>query len=241
MVNGTTHRLDWFAAGMFATLYGSNLGPIDAIDSVPGDDGHYPTLLAGVRVTVNGSPAPLLSVQEHEIDFVLPQVLTGNPARICVGTESQSCLYVSFGSVAPALLGNGAVLNQDGTLNTPANPATRGSVISLFGTGFGPYDRVLSDGAVAEPPLALLRYQPKAVFPGPAPVLCGSAFQPPCPPTPQYPAKVLYAGQAPGMITGVTQVNVEVPLDAGPLGGTVVLTFSDPNYVLTIQAQVAVN
>src|ERR1035438_4197676 len=33
--------------------------------------------------------------------------------------------------------GPGAVLNQDGTLNSAANPAAAGSIVSLFGTGAG--------------------------------------------------------------------------------------------------------
>jgi len=32
----------------------------------------------------------------------------------------------------------GAALNQDGTVNTASNPAERGTIVSLFGSGFGP-------------------------------------------------------------------------------------------------------
>ena len=42
---------------------------------------------------------------------------------------------------APALFadssGQASVVNEDGTLNSPSNPAARGSIITLFGTGEG--------------------------------------------------------------------------------------------------------
>src|SRR6185312_5976739 len=45
--------------------------------------------------------------------------------------------------------GQGAILNQDGSPNGPANPAALGSVISLFGTGQGPTNPVVPDGQPA--------------------------------------------------------------------------------------------
>ena len=107
-----------------------------------------------------------------------------------------------------------AVLNQDGTLNTPANPAARGSVISFFGTGMGPYDRSEQDGSIGAPPLGHLQYPISVSFYDPTPPVCffGICSKPQGP----FTGEVLYAGQAPELVTGVTQVNVKVPQDAIP-------------------------
>ena len=57
---------------------------------------------------------------------------------------------------APALFsanssgkGNGAILNQDNTPNSPANPAEKGSVVVLFGTGEGQTNPRGVDGRIA--------------------------------------------------------------------------------------------
>ena len=48
-----------------------------------------------------------------------------------IATDSQGNIYV-------AGLGQGYILNEDGTLNSPANPAKEGSPITIFATGVGP-------------------------------------------------------------------------------------------------------
>ena len=100
--------------------------------------------------------------------------------------------------------GQGAILNQDGSVNSAANPADVGSVIVLFGTGEGQTDPMGQDGLLAVGPTL---------------------------PKPQLPVRVeiegeaqevLYAGAAPQLVAGVMQVNIrarpvrsslEVPLD----------------------------
>jgi uncharacterized protein (TIGR03437 family) len=84
------------------------------------------------------------------------------------------------------------VLNEDGTVNAPDNPAARGSLISLWATGMGRLTQPVEDGAIqsAASPLEL---PVRAVFSG-----SGNA-------------EVLYAGAAPGMVAGVSQINLRVP------------------------------
>ena len=48
--------------------------------------------------------------------------------------------------------GQGAILNEDNTFNSAAQPAARGSIIVLFGTGAGQTDPPGEDGKLAEPP-----------------------------------------------------------------------------------------
>jgi uncharacterized protein (TIGR03437 family) len=201
------------------TMFGSDLGPIQGVSSQLDASNRVPVQVAGTKVTVGGIAAPILYVQDQQINFIAPQAITGTTTDICVVTnETQSCLFSYVGSRRPGIfrVGDGyAVLNEDGTLNTPDNPAVVGSVISLFGTGFGPFDGLPPDGSLAMPPYARLTYPVTATFD----VLYFSGE-----------GDILYAGAAPFQVSGVTQINVRIPDFAVPghkqvmldvLGGTV--------------------
>ena len=89
-----------------------------------------------------------------------------------------------------------AKLNQDGTVNSASNHATLGTIVSMFATGFGgmapqPRDGQLITGAL-----------PKLT----APVQVLYASQP---------LEVTYAGPAPTLVAGVTQVNFSLPVFTG--------------------------
>ena len=92
-------------------------------------------------------------------------------------------------------MGQAAILNQDGTVNSPSNPAERGSVISVFMTGAGRMTPAQPDGSLGPP-------SP----PFPAPVLgVGASI-----------GQVLYAGAAPGLVAGAVQVNVRISEEVTP-------------------------
>jgi len=93
--------------------------------------------------------------------------------------------------------GQGAVLNQDRTVNSASKPARRGSAITLYGSGFGAWATPIPDGTVMGSELP----SPKA----PVTVTIGGAA-----------AKVLYAGGAPGMVSGIVQINAEIPANITP-------------------------
>ena len=208
------------APGMIATLYGSNLGPSTGVSAQPDASGRVPTQLGGVSVTVSGLPAPVLYAQDGQIDFVVPQGIQGPTTTVCVASiTGRNCIFAPVQPLFPSIFntpGVGyAILNQDGTLNTPSNPALRGSYITLFGTGMGLYDRVLPDGSIVGPPLANLTGSFSAVFPAPTPPMaCGGSWLPPCPPPNTTKGRVLFAGAAPGEVVGVTQINLVIPDDA---------------------------
>src|SRR5215469_12646161 len=52
--------------------------------------------------------------------------------------------------------GYAAVVNQDGTINGPQNPAAIGSVVSLYVTGLGPLSPTPADGGIVGLPLPTL-------------------------------------------------------------------------------------
>jgi uncharacterized protein (TIGR03437 family) len=86
-----------------------------------------------------------------------------------------------------------SILNQDGTLNSSTNPAARGSIVSLYGTGLGAEVPQLPDGylAISTP------YSSPVLSPS---VTIGGQN-----------ATILYAGDAPTLPTGVFQINVQIP------------------------------
>jgi uncharacterized protein (TIGR03437 family) len=106
--------------------------------------------------------------------------------------------------------GQGAILNEDGSLNSPSNPALRGSVITIYGTGGGETAPGIVDGEVffySIPPTTSL---PVSVF-----FNLNSDYD-----TPKR-GEVLYAGGVAGSVAGLLQVNVRVPLDIAVTGDAV--------------------
>jgi uncharacterized protein (TIGR03437 family) len=107
--------------------------------------------------------------------------------------------------------GQGAILNVDSqnpdrvTLNSVDNPAPKGSAITMFGTGAGLWNRTVQDGSIV---------LDASVTPV-APVSLTIGGQP---------AKILYAGAAPFLVSGVLQVNAIVPEGIGSGPEPLVLT-----------------
>lgn len=105
--------------------------------------------------------------------------------------------------------GQGAILNQDGTLNSAANPAAKGSIIALFATGDGIESPAQPDGAVTAAPYPAPTAKVQ-VFLGAAQVA-------------QEAAEILHAGAAPGLVAGVLQVNARIPADLKESGQVPIL------------------
>jgi uncharacterized protein (TIGR03437 family) len=200
------------APGEIFVLAGSGLGPAQGVSAVP-TGGQYPTSLGGVQVMVNSRPAPLLFVGANEIHAVAPFYLQAVfTVQVQYGGQS-ALLDVSLAGVNPGIFtvnGQAAILNQDGTVNTPANPAALGSVVSIYATGTGSLKTPLADGQVTPlPPPYILTglVNPQVTFDGVA-------------------GKTLWSGSAPGLVAGVTQINVQLPAALPPgalLGATSVV------------------
>jgi uncharacterized protein (TIGR03437 family) len=147
------------AAGELVELLGSGLGPQQGIQTGATPQTPYPTQAGGVTVTFDGTPAPLLWVQDGQINTIVPWSVAGPTTEICVtyNTVKTNCLSSAVVQAAPGVFtsdGTHAVaLNQDGTLNSAANPAAPGSTVTIFATGLGPIDPPQPDGALVEPPL----------------------------------------------------------------------------------------
>ncbi|HLK68006.1 MAG TPA: SBBP repeat-containing protein [Bryobacteraceae bacterium] len=197
------------APGEIFLLSGTGLGPIQGIAAAPNAANQYPTSLAGIQVLFGSQPAPLLFVQANEIHAVAPfafPLASNLPViQVQVGGQTVASLEVAAYSSDAAIFavnGQGAIINQDGTINTPDNPARLGSIVSVYATGTGYLTDVnhtvlnpLADGQVTPipPPYIVTSiYNPEVLFAGVA-------------------GTTLFSGAAPGLIAGMTQINVQLP------------------------------
>ena len=145
---------DAIAPGGLVTLFGNGLGPQQGVQTQATLQTPFPTLAAGVEVTFDGTPAPLLWVSDSQVNLVAPWSLTpGETTQVCVAYNGvkTNCLAWPVLETAPAVLtvdGVQAALNQDGSVNSVGNPAAPGSIMSIFATGLGPISPAQKDGSV---------------------------------------------------------------------------------------------
>jgi len=192
--------------GLF-TILGVDVGPDQEAQLELGSDGKVSTKLAGTRVLFDGVPAPLVYVSRNQINAVTPFSVAGKIlSMIVVETPGRQILPagVPVDDTRPGIFtlnasgsGQGAILNEDATINSPANPAARGSIIVLYATGAGQTAPAGTDGKLNTFPL------PKPLLP--VQVRIGGRL-----------AEVHYAGAAPQLVAGVLQVNAKVPADVLP-------------------------
>jgi uncharacterized protein (TIGR03437 family) len=141
--------------------------------------------IAGTSVRLGTRDLRILYAGGDQINAIVP-------ADMPLGVHALTIGVAFFGTVPVAVdvierwpgLYSGA-LNEDGTVNSESHPAPAGSVVSLFGNGFGP-----------------------------DPLLVIEPFITSTTPNVAQGMQVLYAGRAPGTPDGIFQVNARIPLNA---------------------------
>lgn len=209
LVNAASYSDQPVAPGEIIALYGTNLGPAPlTANMVRGSS--LSTQLAGTQVMFNGVAAPLLYTSAGVLSAVVPFELAGSSTasvQIVYNGQFSSIKSVSVVATAPAIFSNdatgrgqGAILNQDGSLNSEANPADAGSIIAIFATGGGQTTPGGVTGRMAGiTPLPLLAATVSATAGG-------------------LQATLIQASDAPGLIQGVMQVNVQLPAGVAGMG-----------------------
>ena len=153
--NGTTGPI---APGEIVTLLGSGLGPVDGVAPPATQESSFPAQVANVAVTFDGKPAPLLWVQDSQINLQVPWSLTNPTTEVCASYQNvqTNCLTVPVALAAPGVFMADSfyalALNEDGTMNSATNPAGIGSIVSVFATGLGPVSPLPADGSLAPSP-----------------------------------------------------------------------------------------
>lgn len=225
VLNGASLTNSGLSPGEIFTVFGSALGPSNGATLDLDQKGNVSTYLDGIEVDVDGTPAPLLYAGPGQINAVAPYALAnrlGHTVSVQVfdGLSQQSNQFaVQVVPTSPAIFslggGQGAILNQDNTINGPSNPAARGSVIQIYGTGEGQTNPPGVDGQIANETAAYLPRPTASVS-----VTVGGV-----------PATPTYAGTVPQSFAGFFQVNVPIPNSVAPGNQPVVLTIGGTSSV----------
>jgi uncharacterized protein (TIGR03437 family) len=215
VVNAASYIGGGVAPGEIVTIFGSGIGPSELVKFRLADGGRLATTLAETRVLFNGIPAPLLYVFSRQISTIVPYAVAG---RLSVEVQVEYRGVRSDIVTMPVLAsrpgifsmdssgrGQGAILNEDGSLNSPSNPARRGSIVAIYATGGGEAAPGVVDGQILDGALPTTSLAASAAF-----FDFDYVFGEDVPTQ----AEVLYAGGSSGSVAGLLQVNVRVPSDA---------------------------
>lgn len=217
------------APGQLVTIFGAGIGPAQLTGAQLTANGAVATTVAETRVLFGGVPAPLIYVSATQVSAIVPYAVTGTTTQMQVefrGVRSNA-ITLPVTATAPGLFtanssgkGPGAILNQDGSLNTAINAAQAGDIVVLFGTGEGAVEPAVADGTINA-----------ATFPKPKePITVRIGGKD---------AEVLYGGAAPGLVAGVFQINVKVPEGIEPGNAPVVVTIgrasSSPDVTVAVR------
>ncbi len=193
--------------GMIISLVGTALGPVNGVAAAPNAAGIFERQLANAKVTFDGIEAPILFVSASQINAIVPYLVASRLStrvQVEVNGIRSNGIDLRVGTAAPGIFmlsaaGQGAILNQDTTVNGGANPAPRESVIVIYATGEGQTNPPGVDGTIParSTPLKTPIQRVRVRIGG-------------------QEADVLYAGSAPFLVSGALQVNAKVPLNVAP-------------------------
>jgi len=217
VVNAASLSASTIAPGELLAIFGAGIGPAAPLGLILDSQGNVATSIGGFTVSFDGVAAPLLYVSEGQINAVAPFSLAGKSTTVMQIALQGSELYsvtLPVSAAAPAIFtagasgsGQGAILNRDLSVNSPANPAARGTSVCIYATGMGLLNPAVADGTVIQAPsLPMVAASVSVTIGG-------------------QPATVSYQGAAPGFVAGAIQINAKVPAGIAP-GPAVPVTLS---------------
>ncbi len=183
-------------------------GPADFVG------GAFPKQLGCIAVEVAGQRVPVTYVQSDQINAQVPTLtqtgtvnvlVIANPGQVNelrsdVGTISLQNyapqLFTFNGSSVAALIAGTATPVANPSVAASGRPAKPGEIISLFGTGFGPTEPVYQAGEIASSTTPVKLRDPVTIAVGGTTLAASD---------------VLFAGAAPGLISGLYQINIRIP------------------------------
>jgi len=223
ITNNASNLSGPIAPGELITIKGTLLGPATPPNGVlfsVNSQGGVNSTLAGVRVLFNNTPGTPIFVSANQINVIVPYEV-GAFAQVNVVVEfngAQSAAFpVRVENTSPAIytlnstgVGQAAAVNQNNTFNGPpgslTTPAAPNTVIAVYATGGGQSNPPSVTGSVTGFS-TLLR------IPGTVTASIGGV-----------PATVEFIGEAPGIVTGVLQINLRVP--PGVTGNALPVSFT---------------
>ena len=201
IVNSASNLPGPLAPGELITIHGTGVGPAQVglkLDA----QGRLQSTASDARVEINGIAAPIVYGSVGQWNVIVPYEVEGSTLAtvqvFAVGLASEKWT-MPVTTTAPAIftvgstgIGQAAVLNQDNTVNGPTNRAAHGTVVQIYVTGGGALAPAAVTGSVTPSGGAGRTRLPVKVQ------LLGDAA-------------VTYAGPAPGLASGVLQVNAVIP------------------------------
>ncbi len=212
--NAASYAEGGVAPGEMLAIQGVNLGPAEiAMNSAPAG-GVMGVAMAGTQVLFNGIPGPVFYASSAIVTAIVPYAVAGASdvkVKVIYNGKTSAETTLPLVEAAPGLFsadssgsGPGAILNADYSLNGENNPASAGGIVVLYGTGGGQVGRSVSDGAITTTATPLVADTTVTVN--------------------GEPAEVLYAGNAGGIVAGVVQLNIRLPLTVSGTVPVVVTT-----------------
>jgi uncharacterized protein (TIGR03437 family) len=192
---------------------GTGVGPATIATGVIANNA-FTTTVGATRVLFDGVVAPIIYASDTQTSVMVPYAVSGHTSTSVVveftGVQSTPVVYNVVAAV-PGIYtqnaqgtGPGSILNQNFTINSPSLPEKRGNVITVYMTGEGATNPPGTDGAIIPSDGSGLKKPLSAVT-----ATIGGVT-----------ADVQYAGSAPGIVSGVMQVNLLIPATA-PVGNNV--------------------
>ena len=212
VTNAASYAIGAVSPGELVTLFGTAIGPAAAASATTDPStGKLATNIGGVQVLFNGTAAPMIYASSTQVSAVVPYEMASiaSPSVWIKYAEQASNAYqLTTTTTAPGLFtqnasgsGPGAILNQDNSLNGPGNRVAKGTIVQVYMTGEGGTSPPSVTGAITAPSLP-----PPQVTPAPL-LAVGVTIN-------GQPALYVYAGEAPGLVAGMMQLNVQIPANA---------------------------
>jgi uncharacterized protein (TIGR03437 family) len=220
VTNAASYAIGAVSPGELVTIFGTNIGPATAASATTDPStGKLATTIGGVQVLFNGTAAPMIYASSTQVSAVVPYEMASvvSPSVwIKYAGQVSNAFQLTTSTTAPGLFtqnasgsGPGAILNQDNSVNGPGNRAAKGSIVQVYLTGEGQTSPPSVTGAITAVSLP-----PPQVTPAPL-LAVGVTIN-------GQPASYVYAGEAPGLVAGMMQLNVQIPANA-PSGDLAIL------------------
>jgi uncharacterized protein (TIGR03437 family) len=209
VTNAASYATGAVSPGELVTIFGTAIGPATAAGATTDPaTGRLATTIGGVQVLFNGTAAPMIYASSTQVSAVVPYEMASvvSPSVwIKYAGQTSNAFQLTSTRTAPGLFtqnasgnGPGAILNQDNSVNGPGNRAAKGSIVQVYLTGEGATSPPSVTGAITTANLP-----PPQVTPAPL-LAVGVTIN-------GQPALYVYAGEAPGLVAGMMQLNVQIP------------------------------
>jgi uncharacterized protein (TIGR03437 family) len=232
--NSASYITGAVAPGELVLIGGTNVGPATLTFGTVSNN-QLSTIVGGTQVFFGPTAAPIYYASATQTAVFVPYEIAGQPTVVVTvvsqGITSAATTY-SVVSAQPGIFtqnsqgsGPGSILNQDYTINGPNNGAAAGSVIQIFMTGEGQTNPAGATGSIIPSNGTGLKTPTQVVTASIGGVpLSGNA--------------IVYAGSAPGDVSGVFQVDLLVPAGLAPGPQPVIVTVGSSSSQSGVTVQV---